>query len=64
MNACQFFNFENQGCYTKLSFFIVQFKAHGKVAVYGGVHYVSCMFVILLVGVKLNHAVMEQDFQL
>jgi hypothetical protein len=26
--------------------------------------YVSCMFVILLIGVKLNHAVMEQDFQL
>jgi hypothetical protein len=23
----------------------------------------SCMFVILLVGVKLNYAVMEQDFQ-
>jgi hypothetical protein len=26
--------------------------------------YVSCMLVILLAGVKLNHAVMEQDFQL
>jgi hypothetical protein len=26
--------------------------------------YVSCMFVILLVRVKLNHVVMEQDFQL
>jgi hypothetical protein len=26
--------------------------------------YVSCMFIILLVGVKLNHVVMEQDFQL
>jgi hypothetical protein len=26
--------------------------------------YVSCMFVILLVGVKLNHDVMEQEFQL
>jgi hypothetical protein len=25
--------------------------------------YVSYMFVILLVGVKLNHAFMEQDFQ-
>jgi hypothetical protein len=24
--------------------------------------YVSCMFVTLLVGVKLNHAIMEQDF--
>jgi hypothetical protein len=26
--------------------------------------YVSCKFVILLVGVRLNHDVMEQDFQL
>jgi hypothetical protein len=26
--------------------------------------YVNCMFVILLFGVKLNHVVMEQDFQL
>jgi hypothetical protein len=26
--------------------------------------YVSCMFIILLVGVKLNHAIMEQDFQI
>jgi hypothetical protein len=24
--------------------------------------YVSCMFIILLVGVELNHAVMKQDF--
>jgi hypothetical protein len=46
----------------KIFLFIVQFEAHGKVAIYGGFY--LCMFVILLVGVKLNHAVMEQDFQL
>jgi hypothetical protein len=26
--------------------------------------YVNCMFTILLVGVKSNHAVMEQDLQI
>jgi hypothetical protein len=44
--------------------FIVQFKAHGKSSkVYGDYHYVRHMFDKLLVAVKSNHAVMEQDFQ-
>jgi hypothetical protein len=42
--------------------FIVKFKAHGKVQVYGDSHIIY-MFDKLFVGVKSNHVVMEQDFQ-
>jgi hypothetical protein len=50
-------------CIQNHTYFIVQFEAHGKVAVYGGVHLCKLYVCHLLVGVKLNHAVMEQDFQ-
>jgi hypothetical protein len=42
----------------------VQFEAQGKVQSTVEFTYVSYMFVILLVGVKLNHIVMEKDFHL
>jgi hypothetical protein len=50
-------------CIQIILLFIVQFEAHGKVESMVVFIYISCMFEILLVGVKLNHAVMEQDFQ-
>jgi hypothetical protein len=54
---CHAFAFKN------ILLFIVQFKAHGIVVVYGKFIYVRYMFDSLLVGVKLNHVVTEQDFQ-
>jgi hypothetical protein len=43
--------------------FIVQLKACGKVAVYGDADLCKLDKDNLLVGVKLKHDVMEQDFQ-
>jgi hypothetical protein len=43
--------------------FIMQFEAHGKVPVYGGLHLCKLHVREFIIWDKLNHAVMEQDFQ-
>jgi hypothetical protein len=44
--------------------FYCAIRSSWKVAVYGGVHLCKLYVCFLLVGVKLNHVVMEQDFQI
>jgi hypothetical protein len=50
-------------CTHKHTSFLCNSKLMGKWQSLVEFIYVSCMFTILLVGVKSNHAIMEQDFQ-